>query len=520
MKSKRNRLYVEMLWVSAVLASVALARVTEAASSLAMQTRQRVVQEDANGGWQIVYKTVTWEADKTAVIVVDMWNKHWCRGATDRVMEMAPRMNQFLKAARQKGVLIVHAPSSCMEAYEGHPARKRAQQAPSTELPDFLRKGNRQLASEEGIAWPVDQSDGGCDCEPKCAAGRPWTRQIGLLEIADEDAISDSGLEIGRLFASRGIENVIVLGVHTNMCVVARPFGLRNMARLGKNVVLVRDLTDTMYNSRMKPHVSHIRGTELVVEHIEKYICPSITSSSLLGGPSFCFQQDERPHVAFIVSDDHYNADKTLPLFAEELRSQHGCRCTVIHGEGTNHFPTMEELTTADVAVLYIRRLALPKAKLDMFRAYLDAGKPLVGMRTASHAFSLRGKPGPDGTDQWPEFDADVLGGNYHDHGPNDLGSDITIVPEAAGHPILKGIQPSSWHSVGSLYFTAPLREGATLLMNGTVENETHPVTWTHQYKTAPVVYTALGHPDDFNQPQFRKLLVNAIFWAMESKKQ
>jgi hypothetical protein len=71
------------------------------------------------------------------------------------------------------------------------------------------------------------------------------------------------------------------MGVHTNMCVLGRSFGIRQMVRLGKNVVLVRDLTDAMYDPRQPPFVSHTRGTEMVIEHIEKYWCPSVLSEDL-----------------------------------------------------------------------------------------------------------------------------------------------------------------------------------------------------------------------------------------------
>ena len=87
----------------------------------------------------------------------------------------------------------------------------------------------------------------------------------------------------------------MLVGVHTNMCVIGRPFGLRNMARFGKNVVLVRDMTDTMYNSRRWPNVNHFRGTDLIVEHIEKAVCPTITSDQLLGGKPFRFKNDPAP---------------------------------------------------------------------------------------------------------------------------------------------------------------------------------------------------------------------------------
>ena len=89
---------------------------------------------------------------------------------------------------------------------------------------------------------------------------------------------------------------MILLGVHTNMCVLGRPFGLRQMAKNGKNVVLMRDMTDTMYNPERWPYVSHFDGTDLIVEHIEKFVCPTITSVDFLGGEPFRFKNDRRSH--------------------------------------------------------------------------------------------------------------------------------------------------------------------------------------------------------------------------------
>ena len=444
-----------------------------------------------------------------------MWNKHRCAGAAARLAELAPRMNQFITEARKRGVLIVHAPSGCMEAYAGHPARRRAQDAPQQNLPGFLNRECQALASERMASWPIDQSDGGCDCNPPCTGPVPTNRQeIDTLKIADEDAISDSGVEIGNLMAQRGIENVMLVGVHENMCVVSRAFGLRNMVRLGKNVLLVRDLTDTLYNPLMRPRVSHVRGTELVGEYIEKYVCPTITSSDLLGGPAFRLKEDKRPHVAFITSEDQYFSEGTFPKFAEMLSERYGCYCTVSVGGGKADLPALDELKDADVVVMFARRQALPKGQLDKIRAYLDAGKPLVALRTCSHAFVLENRnKAPAGTDQWPEFDHDVLGGNYRGHFQQG-GADIQLVPEAAGHPILAGLPPL-WTSAGTLYRVSPLDKEAKLLVTGTNEGTTEPVAWTHPYKGCRVFYTALGHQDDFDVPQFRALLVNAIFWAM-----
>jgi hypothetical protein len=79
----------------------------------------------------------------------------------------------------------------------------------------------------------------------------------------------------------KGIANIALMGVHTNICILNRSFGIRQMTRLGFQVALARDLTDAMYDPRKRPFVSHARGTELVVEHIEANWCPSILSEDL-----------------------------------------------------------------------------------------------------------------------------------------------------------------------------------------------------------------------------------------------
>lgn len=134
----------------------------------------------------------------------------------------------------------------------------------------------------------------GCDCATKCTIRDAWTRQIDTIRMSDADAVSDDGQEVYNLLQARGIDNVILMGVHLNMCVLGRPFGIRQMVNLGKNVVLVRDLTDTMYDPRSAPGVDHFTGTDLVVAHVERHWCPSITSVDLAGGEPFRFQDDRR----------------------------------------------------------------------------------------------------------------------------------------------------------------------------------------------------------------------------------
>jgi nicotinamidase-related amidase len=236
-----------------------------------------------------------------------MWDAHHCLNAVRREEEMVPRMNEVLEKARGRGVFIIHAPSSCMDAYKDHPARKRAQAAPKAkDLPKDIEKWCDKIPAEEKGKYPIDQSDGGEDDDLKeheawheklASLGRnpkaPWKSQHAGLKIHDNDAISDSGIEIWNLLSDRGIGSVILVGVHTNMCVLGRPFGLRQMAKNGKNVVLMRDLTDTMYNPKSAPHVSHFEGTRLIIEHIEKYVCPTITSNQLIGGEEFRFKGDK-----------------------------------------------------------------------------------------------------------------------------------------------------------------------------------------------------------------------------------
>lgn len=212
------------------------------------------------------------DMDKTAVLVCDMWDKHWCSFANDRVAAMAPRVDEVLSAARTTGMLIIHAPSDTLGFYADTPARRRAQSAAPVE--------SRELRQIEEGPLPIDDSDGGCP--ENCVVYAPWSRQNGAIRIDDFDVISDDGAEIYSVLRQEGIETILYTGVHTNMCVLGRSFGIRQMSRWGVNCILVRDLTDTMYDPAMPPRVSHDEGTELVVQHIEKYWGPTTTSVDLL----------------------------------------------------------------------------------------------------------------------------------------------------------------------------------------------------------------------------------------------
>jgi nicotinamidase-related amidase len=288
-----------------VLFSAAVAQQPDS-RQLPLELRSRAAGPDPKDQSKIATRKETWATNQTAIIVCDVWDAHHCLNAVRRLEEMVPTMNRVLEKARDQGVLIIHAPSSCMASYKDHPARKRAQEAPTAKnLPKEIDKWCYKIPAEEKGKYPIDQTDGGEDDDPVehaewhaklKAMGRnpkaPWLSQHAGIKIYDRDVISDSGSEIWNVLEQRGIKNVILVGVHTNMCVLGRPFGLRQMASNGKHVVLMRDMTDTMYNPKAWPNVSHFQGTELIVAHIEKFVCPTITSDQIIGGKPFRFKGD------------------------------------------------------------------------------------------------------------------------------------------------------------------------------------------------------------------------------------
>ena len=383
MKNVKNSLVILLLFISELFIPSLNAQVQNNLPEFKVSLQKRLPSETDTGSYYIASEIQKWNPSETAIIICDMWDQHWCKGAAERVAEMAPFMNNVISLARDKGILIVHAPSSCMEFYKNHPARKLGQKYKSKKAASLISGDN--LGSEKGAVWPVDQSDGGCDCSPECKQGRPWTRQIDLIEISEKDAISDSGAEIGGLFFKKGIKNVILMGVHTNMCVIGRTFGLRNMVRLGMNVVLMRDMTDTMYDSKQWPDVNHFTGNSLINEYIETYVCPSIVSTDFTGQKQFRFKEDIRPVVAFLTAENEYSSNITLPEFAHELLLSQGVNCEfavgkpVDQGDDRHNLENLQILEDADLAVIYIRRRGLEPGKMALLKNFVNSGKPVLG---------------------------------------------------------------------------------------------------------------------------------------------
>jgi nicotinamidase-related amidase len=245
----------------------------EPAANLSLPLRSRVQPFKSGGDWTEVAIHQDLPAKETAILICDMWDKHWCNNATSRCEVLAKKMAPVLAAARARGVLIIHSPSECMDFYKDAPQRKRAQEAPHVEPPKSLDLNDPPL--------PVDSSDGGCDDEPPSKFYKAWSRETELLPIADGDVITDKGPEVYNVLRQRGIKNLIYMGVHANMCVLGRPFAIRQMSRWGVRCMLVRDLTDAMYNPKMAPKVGHDEGTEMIIQHIEKYWGPTLLAADL-----------------------------------------------------------------------------------------------------------------------------------------------------------------------------------------------------------------------------------------------
>jgi type 1 glutamine amidotransferase len=237
-----------------------------------------------------------------------------------------------------------------------------------------------------------------------------------------------------------------------------------------------------------------------------------------------CGAETSKPaHIVFMIGEDEYRTWETLPELAERDLKPAGFRVTIVHADSAdkNHFPGLiTALKEADLLFLSVRRRTPRHEELKAVRAFLESGKPLVGIRTASHAFAVRPKDKPPEApyDLWQRFDPEVLGGNYNSHHGNGPQTTVALAPDAANHPILQGVNATSISSAGSLYKVSPLEPGATALLIGSVpDRPPEPVAWTHLYgpKRARVFYTSIGHVDDFKNPEYRRLLVNAVSWAL-----
>jgi len=229
--------------------------------------------------------------------------------------------------------------------------------------------------------------------------------------------------------------------------------------------------------------------------------------------------------VIMVVEDpNNYEAPRTMRDFAEKQLRPLGHHVTIIEGDKPqpHHFAGLvEALKDADLFVLFSRRRFPPKDQMAAIRAHLDAGKPLLGIRTANHAFIPKPNEVVDPSlVPWPEFTVEVLGAP--NTGYETKGLPYTVnVPAGVKTPLLEGVNAASILGHQSLYKVLPLAADATPILIGTAKTDTsppQPVAWTRSYgpNKARIFYTSLGAPEDMLIADVRRLLVNAVKWTLE----
>lgn len=236
----------------------------------------------------------------------------------------------------------------------------------------------------------------------------------------------------------------------------------------------------------------------------------------------------EKSHVAdrkitFLISEDpnNYEAAWTIPGFANLLEKEKGYQTSVLLGKGPREsytLPQEEEIADADLLVLFIRRVALSKEQLQLVKNHLAQGKPLIGIRTANHAFSLPKETVETGHEAWWEFVPQILGHENQGYGPETSPTTVNIYRKNKNHPILKGIPKHSWGSRGNIYLVSPLEmdKSTNILLQGTSTSHSEPVAFTRQVGKSKIFYTSLGYPTDFSSQPFIQLLTNAVDWALK----
>jgi len=243
---------------------------------------------------------------------------------------------------------------------------------------------------------------------------------------------------------------------------------------------------------------------------------------------------DERPHAVFVLGTLHYSPELTMPVFAKELE-RFGFRTTLVQGEGDPEkktekvLPNIGVLKDADVVIFFSRFMKLPIEEWQFIEDYLKAGKPVIGLRTASHSFKYpKGHP----LFAWNnDFGRRALGSPYIVH--QSSVTDIKVVAENLQHPIMTHVTKREWVSPGTLYL-ARLEEGCQPLVIGTGvgkarllrrsfgeiqvnRTETAPVAWAWKNEWGgKAFYTSFGHPGDFAEVAFNRMLLNAICWSVD----
>lgn len=232
-------------------------------------------------------------------------------------------------------------------------------------------------------------------------------------------------------------------------------------------------------------------------------------------------------NIAIMTVEDpnNYEAPRTMREFAEKELRPLGHHVTIIEGDKPQmHYfaGLVEALKDADLLVLFSRRRFPPKEQMAAIRAHLAAGKPLLGIRTANHAFLPKPNEVVDASlAPWPEFTHEVLGGENTGYEIKGLPYSVSI-PDGVKTPLLEGVNVANIRGYQSLYQVLPLAADATPVLIGAAQagatTPPQPVAWTRIYGTgkARIFYTSLGAPEDMRSTDVQRLLLNAVAWTLQ----
>ena len=263
------------------------------------------------------------------------------------------------------------------------------------------------------------------------------------------------------------------------------------------------------------------------------------------------YQGDQGPgagkHIVWLAGDHEYRSEETLPALARILAKRYGFKCSVFFTTnpatgfiepGSSHIAGLDALRTADLLVVFLRFQDFPDQEMQHIADYLDRGGPVVGFRTATHAFQIKRSDAKfrrftwrDGDPAYPGgFGRQVLGETWVSHyGRNHKQSSRLILqPAEAAHPILRGVK-DVWVQSGG--YTADPIEGSRVLALGQIldgmtpdsppapDKKQVPVAWYRTYTGAPgrsgrVFTTTHGASEDLLNEGFRRLAVNGVLWA------
>jgi type 1 glutamine amidotransferase len=212
-------------------------------------------------------------------------------------------------------------------------------------------------------------------------------------------------------------------------------------------------------------------------------------------------QQKAPLKVCLVSGSLEYKSDDSLARLQKHLESHYNIQCSWAKYKAVDDLPGLENLETCDVAIFFTRRMTIKGEQLERIKKYCASGKPIVAIRTASHGFQ-----------NWLDMDKEVLGGNYKNHYPDGPVTEVHVAAGAEKHPILHGVKPFT--SVASLYRNTGIAKDTNLLLTGSIPEHSEPLAWTRMHKSGRVFYTSLGHPRDFENEQFVRLVVNAIYWT------